>query len=343
MKIRMVVAMLILMAIVGTASAGTFIARGDPLQILETKPYGSCWYFPENGQGKYYDISPSIIGNRTYCTLTKSQTYGMPPGRYTVTYIEPAVVNGKIFRDVSWHNNTLVSTLSYSGSIYEGGSIAEVVRSDLTRIVTANGLNIVRESSLVIEEPSMRVIDIGRVGDNVFRIRGESNLINGTLVSISVDDKRYFAQHNDTFSYKTSIIRPDSASMGSWSKDMLMPLQTMPPGWHDILVTAGELATTVRFYVDEQEWGPAPTPTQYVKYLTNGDIAPEYITVIQTVEKIEYKDRWHTATPTPPITDALGDPIDYPYEPGRDIPVWVGILSLGIITAAVIVRGYEWK
>lgn len=329
--------------LVSAVSADIFVARGDPLQVQEIRAQGTCWYFPELGPGQYYNMPSSFEGNKTYCRLNGLQTHNMPLGRYTLVYVEPAYVNGKYFSDVSWKDNHIVSSLSNTIPKDEAGAVASAVRKDLLQMISANGLNTYRETRFEIQEPEFYVIDIGRVGENVFRIRGSSNLADKTPITIKVDDKRYYAQHNDTFSYKTEIVRNSSSSYGNWSKDMLMPLQSMPPGWHDIAVYSGDLSTTVRFYVDEQEWGPQPTPTQYVKYLTNGNLAPEIVVVVQTVVKTEYVDRWHTATPTPSITDALGNMVEYPYKPGGEIPVWVGIVCLGIVIVLVLVRGYTWK
>ena len=123
-----------------------------------------------------------------------------------------------------------------------------------------------------------------------------------------------------------------------------MPIQNMPPGWHEITIYAGSLVTTSRFKIDQREWTPAPTPTQYVNYLSNGDIAPVTIivTVMQTPE-IRYQDRWHTATPTPDITDALGKKVSYPYAAGDVIPAWVGLVGLILIIGIVLAKGWKKK
>lgn len=109
-----------------------------------------------------------------------------------------------------------------------------------------------------------------------------------------------------------------------------------------MVVYAGGLQTSVRFPI-YQGWEAIPTPSQYINYFGNGSIKPEIITKIVVQYETVYQDRWHTATPTIPPTDALGNEVAYPYKAGDVIPPWVGIVGLIVIAGIVLWRDYTWK
>jgi hypothetical protein len=216
--------------------------------------------------------------------------------------------------------------------------------NDLKKIITHNGFNNFSESQIVIQDPDLKITGMAQTGENNYTISGTSNYADGTPVTIKIDEDRYFAQHDNSFTYQTRVNRPTFDQSGTWKKVMLMPIQTMPPGWHNVTIYAGELVTTSMFKIDQHEWGPSPTLKEYVNYLSNGDIAPVTIvvTVMQTPEII-YQDRWYTATPTPDITDALGGKVGYPYSTGDVISPWIGIVGLIVIAGIVLVRDWRRK
>ena len=123
---------------------------------------------------------------------------------------------------------------------------------------------------------------------------------------------------------------------------MNMPLQSMAEGWHELTATSDGLTSTVRFQVSES-WNPSPTPVQYMNYFSNGSIKPDvlYFNTTITVIQTQMIDVWHTATPTPSITDALGGTIDYPYEPGKSLPEGVALVCMVGMAAIVLNRDYN--
>jgi hypothetical protein len=80
-----------------------------------------------------------------------------------------------------------------------------------------------------------------------------------------------------------------------------------------------------------------PTPKQYINYFSNGSVKPDIVTVTVVQIQTQIIDRWHTATPTPDITDALGGKIDYPYKAEDFTPIaWpVGMLFVVVILVVV--------
>jgi hypothetical protein len=340
---RTPILVIFLILLISAVSATTvYIAQGDPVSF-EVKPGGSCWYFPQSGIGIDYDLPPTQEGGLSYCTLSGKKTASMSTMEYRLIYQEPAIVNGVYFKDLSWKNDQLVSSFTSSAPISESGKQGLMVMDDLKSLITKNRFNTCTENTIIIQRPDTRITDMGKVAENLYRISGTSNFADGTPILIKVDEDRYYSQHDLNFTYHTKVIRPHNEISGTWSDDMLMPFQTMPPGWHDIAVYSGELITTVKFYIDEQEWKPGPTPTQYVKYLSDGNLAPQIVTVVQEKIVDHYIDKWHTATPTPAVTDALGRNVEYPYKAGDQIPGWVALLALLCIAGLVLVRDWKWK
>ena len=217
--------------------------------------------------------------------------------------------------------------------------------NDLKMMIETNQFNTINSETIFIEVPEIRLdlIEQNLRFVDIYTASGTSNLANGTPITIKIDEERYFAQHNTTFIYNTTVIRESNKFMGVWSVNMFMPIQDMPPGGHDISIYSRGLTTTSRFKIYEQNWTWNPVPAQYVKYLSDGNIEPIIVNV--TVKEIvdHYTDRWFTATPTPDITDALGGTVNYPYKTGDQIPGWVALLALIGIAGLVLLRDWKWK
>lgn len=342
--ILLLIAVLIPAVILPVSAQYAIIARGDVATgIAEANPGGTCWFFPDYGVGGLYDQPAVTIDNQTLCRLDQGQTQNFTPGRYTLLYEEPVLANGKYFKDVSWVNGSLVSAFSETDSIDERGNDGPMIMQDLKDIITSNGFNTFSENQIIIQDPDLKITDIGQTSKITFTVSGTSNYVNGTPVTIKFDENRYFAQHDSSFTYYTQVIRPSFYESGTWTAAIIMPIQAMPSGWHNVTVYAGELVATAQFKVDQRDWEPSPAPTVLIKYLSNGNIAPEIVTVEKTIIQVSYVDRWHEATPTPDITDALGEKVNYPYSPGEKIPEWVGIGGLVAIAGIVLFTGWKRK
>lgn len=343
--ISLVLLVFIVVLLIPVNASPVFIARGDPTYIQMDAPGGTCWIFQKYGPYGLYDFPSGVDRyNVTHCGISTKMSQGLPAGEYVLLYQKPAMVNGKPFKDISWVNNTLVSSIAGVKPIDESGKEANVVLTDLKMMIDSNGLNTYSEISLTVEEPLLKISDLGRTAENVYTVKGTSNFNDGTHITIKVDDMRYYAQRDDSFTYTSVINRQSNSAIGTWNKDMLMPIQNMTPGWHNLSVIANNIRTEVMFKIDEQEWGPKPTPTEYVKYLSDGNIAPVIVTVTVLQPPVTvYKDKWHTTTPTPGITDALGGKIEYPYSSGDTIPSWVAGIATVCIIGLVLMRGYKWN
>jgi hypothetical protein len=298
--------------------------------------------------GTYYDI-PSLTvdyGNSSICKLTAEDTGTMPLTTYTVLYEQPVLVNGKYFKDVSWINNKLESSFSHISSVDESGRQGPEVLRDLQNMLDTNAFNTYTIDYVELQEPVLSVRTLERTGENLYTVAGTTNFADKTDITIKVDEEYYYALRETAFIYHTRVMRPSDTMMGNWNASLRMPIQEMAPGWHNLSVIVGDLKTTARFHIDEQEWAPSATPTQYVKYLSNGQIAPVIVTIVQPpVVVTQTVEIWHTATPTPAMTDAMGEEIGYPYTYGDKIPKEIVFLILGGFAGLILVRTgmKRWK
>jgi hypothetical protein len=336
-------------ALIAMSSAMPYsIAQESGVTIPVQHPYGSCWFFPDNDHEdpiQIYDVPSSSNGNDTYCTLTHDQTANMVSEHYNLVYTYPSIVGTKILKDVSWENKSLVSVFKSGGIMDERGRIPKDIRLDLISLINKSGIDGFEDYYIEIQQPYLKITSISQVNESYFHIAGTTNHDNDSLVTIFIDATRHIAQKDLAQFTFTTHVRKSNQTMGFWGVDMKLPVQEMTAGggqetiWHDADASCGYSITTVQFPM-YQTWEASPTPTQYVAYLGDGNIAP--VTVIQTkiVEKIIYEDRWHTATPTPDITDALGDKVGYPYTPENALP-WqplVAALAMAILAGFAIWR-----
>lgn len=348
-----------------------YVAQGDSVTLPQIYPNGTCWLFPDNGiaNPNYFDYAAQYNNktNGSYCTIPKEFTANVQAGNYQMVYESPVVINGHSFKDISYVNGTLQSALCYVRPIDITGLDASATQTKLESLILSNHLNNVSVDTVIIEKPLLSITSLGPITYQVYalhkassdsdgivttdiisspfyRISGRTNLPNGTKIIIKVDEIRFFSQHakDSKYIFTTTASRPPEMDSAQWSCDFGFNVNDLPAGWHDITVYGGDLVSTVKFKVDQQI-KPTPTPTEYINYLSNGDIAPIIVNHTITVIQTKYVDRWHTATPTPDITDALGNKIDYPYEPGATVPPEVGLICLLAIAVIVLTRGYKKK
>ena len=324
------------------ASGLIYVAQNDSLAIPVPAAGGTCWYFPTSEQttlANMYDIP----AGGAECQLSRFQTASMNAGTYDFVYTYPVQVNGRSIKDVSYKNGQLVSIFTQSPAKDESGKQAMMVKADLEAMVQKGGVDQVYEDQINVKAPYLTVLQIYQVADNTLRVSGASNMNDGTIVSVYVDQTAHYAEHNTgCFTFDTVIHRGALNEEGQYSVNMLLPLQDMAPGNHELTVYADGLKTTTSGFPITSWWTPVPTPVQYINYFWNGSAMPVTVTV-PVPGPVQYVDRWNTATPTPVITDALGEPVTYPYTPGKNLPLPVGIIALIGIAAVVLLRDYERK
>lgn len=344
---RTLVCLILLLALLMVSASAVpvaYIAQGDQGYMQMNHSAGTCWYFPENEkieQTHRYDIPSVVSGNGTYCQLSKKDTANMPAGTYNFLYVYPAEVNGRYLKDTAWDNGVLTS--KFAKRIDESGNRSPVVMQHLKDMVESGGIDGIEEYIIRVEEPYLTVENQGQVDFFTIRISGKSNLADGTNVTIKIDEWDHAALHDtQDFTFHTVVSKPSPNAPGSWTKDMKMNMQGMTPGWHNTVVEAGGLQTTARFPI-YQTWEPNPTPTQYIKYFGNGSIKPDVVTVEVVRTVVQIQEKWHTATPTPAITDALGEPINYPYDAGESISPYAGVVFIMLAAAIVLLAGYRRK
>ena len=324
------------------SAAPIYIAQGDPAKIPVQNYDGTCWYFGYGSNQSFYDIPSVHDGNMTYCEPTSDLTSTMN-GIYDVIYTYPYTVNHKTLKDVYMKNGVLMSILASTRSINENGKQSDTVEKDMQGMVAADNIDGMENYRVIVNQPYLTIDRIEGVAIQSERISGSTNLQNGTIVNIKVDELRQYALHNDVnYSFTTTVLRNDIEQTGKWTKDMPLPLNDMPAGWHDADIYAQGVHGHVRFQVSSW-WTPVPTPTQYTNYFSNGSIAPVTVTVTiilpTPTPEIQYIQL--TPEPTPTYTDALGGEIDSPPSNISSL-IPTGVVCM-IVLAAIALMGMKKK
>ena len=344
MEARSLVSILILFLLVTSVSASVnTIVQSMPAGISSQHNNGACWFFPTNHslvQNPLYDIRSHLVGNHSHCDLTGIQTAGMEPGNYLVLYVYPVKTEDSFIKDISLEDSKLVSIFAKTKPIDIAGKQSDMVLADL-RTMLIGSTDKYEEYNVIVEEPYFVVKIMEQVYPTIVRISGETNLEDGTPVTIKVDEMERYALHDlQNFTFATSVFQPDITIPGTWTRDMNMPLQDMAPGWHEVVVTAGKITVTTKFPI-YQTWEASPTPTHYINYFGNGTMKPETIVVEKVVRVVETKEVivQLTAAPTPDITDALGEKIDG-IKLESQLAMFV-IAGVGLAFFVLVIRG--WK
>jgi hypothetical protein len=334
----------------GTASP-VYIAQNDPAQFAMTSPAGHCWYFPSSAKEDYskmYDIPAEKYGDSYSCDLSSAQTANLPEGNYKLVYVYPVrldtnTIPPSYLSDLSWNRSTSTIVSLFGTVYYESGKQPYMVMADLLSAVNQSRLDHSDTYDIVIQPPMLSITRNEGEGWDFINISGITNLADGTKVRIEIDefdrtlDKDKEIAKYYSFTNYTEVVRLYTDRDGTWGYSMHLPIQEMTPGWHTATVYAGGLVSSVRFPI-YQAFTPEPTPRQYINYFGNGSMKPDVVTVKVVEIQTTYVDRWHTATPTPPITDALGGTIPYPYKSGSIIPEWVGIVGMFALAGIILVR-----
>lgn len=352
LPVVILLALVLLMSVISVASATTYLVPGDSAKIPVYYPYGTCWYFPAGDQvetTKLYDLPSYRDEDLSVCNLTAEQSQTMSEGVYDLVYTYPPRllnhVTNAFKKDISWNDNHLVSVFATNHTIDETARQAQMIRSDLEGLIAVNNFDGLEQYLVEIQKPSIVVNSITALFYNELEIYGTSTFTNGTPIIIKVDEIDHIGMRDEkNFTFTTSVVRDPTHPVGTWRTVMKLDMPSMAPGWHDVNIYANDLVMTTRFPIS-QSWEPVPTPRQYINYFWNGSIKPviitHNITVIETVIKVE--ERWHTATPTPSILDALNEPINYPFKPGENITSYVATVLIAALASIILWRDYKWK
>jgi hypothetical protein len=271
----------------------------------------------------------------------------MPSGKYSLAYKYPAVVNGKAIPDVTSDGNNLVSIFSDVQPIDITGKTGSQVKASLVDMISVHNMDSIAEYQIVVDEPEFTITRVEGIKEDLVQVSGISNLAGGTPIVVKVDELEHIAKGDiKRFAFSCNVERESYERSGKWHCNMPLPIQEMAPlpATHEIIATAGSIESSAQFPI-YQAWTPAPTPTQYINYFGNGTVKPDVITVEIPVVVTQIVDKWHTATPTPPVTDALGEVIDYPYNPqaGTQIPAWIAGVAALLIVVIVMARDWKWR
>ena len=343
---------LIILLIISPVSASPiYITQNDPVTLYVTHPAGTCWYFPSSEkleQTKLYDIPVWACGDTPCCTLSEDQTANMQEGQYDFVYTYPSefsTVNltgaksTSYLKDLSWKDNSLISV--FGNATDESGKQAAMVSSDLKQLTSTSRTDNYEDYQLVVQAPSLVITRQESINDHLMRVSGTSNMANDTVVKIEIDKADHeILGDSAKFTFTDGrVTRNAEDPTGVWASAVNISISNLSPGWHETTASANGLITTARFPINSVDvaWTAMPTPKQYINYFSNGSVKPDIVTVTVVQIQTQIIDRWHTATPTPDITDALGGKIDYPYKASDFLPIaWlVGMLFVVVILVVV--------
>ena len=345
------VAFLIICLVASPVSASPiYITQNDQATIHVANPAGTCWYFPSSEkleQTKLYDIPVLSCGGDSCCTLDPEQTANMQEGPYNFVYTYPSKIvsvdiynqSPKYIKDLSWKDTSLVSI--FGNRTDEAGKQAASVLSDLKQLTSESRTDKYEENQLIVQAPSLTITRQEPINDHLMQVSGTSNMANDTVVKIEIDKSNHeILGDSAKFTFTDArIARTAEDPSGVWISEINISISNLSPGWHETTASANGLITTARFPINSVDvaWTAMPTPKQYVNYFSNGSIKPDVVTVTVVQIQTQIVDRWHTATPTPDITDAFGGKIDYPYKASDEMPILeatVGLVALGILVGA---------
>jgi hypothetical protein len=315
---KYITAVVVLLAIILPVTAVTItFAQGDPFFYPMDQPGGSCWFFSNNvikNTPYYFDLQPMIINGVSTCHLSSEQTGLYSAGSYTLIYEQPANLSGKYIRDVTWKDYTFVPMLASSSPRYVNNKLQSEMLRDLKEMITEDAINTYTEYGIIVQNPFLTLNSVSATANNIYTVSGTCNLAGGTIVTIKIDkDLPNTPDTKKSFEFTTKV-ENDNIHGGHWNSSFILPIDDMAPGWHDVDAYARDMHASVRFPL-YRGYSDQVIRNDTINYFGNGSIAPITITIPVTVIQTQIVELWHTATPTPDITDILGTKVDYQSDP----------------------------
>ena len=276
--------------------ADILVARGDDsMPIDEGEPFH--WWLFGTYHGVYDQSSPA-----TSLIIPSEATLNFEPGNYDLVEV------------YAGHNNLLEENYQPDYKYFWGENrtheviispLRSVVPVDITqydgqmqnpRAVEPLLINAVRGSlddaykprSVLFQEPDIQIMRLDAItnpsNDTWYNIRGYTNAINGTALTITIDPKTI---NQKTIKARQFTTTAEGLDPGSYRQfDVLVPIDYTQifPGYHDLEVSEPNGANQIiQFYV-YKELPPHYIPPQYVEYLgASPYITPEKIPVPYTV------------------------------------------------------------
>ena len=315
--------------------ADILIARDDAsMPIDESEPF-NWWMF-----GTYHAVYDQPT-SQTSLVIPADATLNFEPGNYDIVEVykghnnlleENYQSDYKYFWGENRTHEVIISPLRSVAPIditsYEGNPRA--VEPLLIGAVGSSLDDSYKMHSVVFREPEIQIARLdatqNRNNDTWYDVRGYTNLINGTVLTISIDPTTITDANRKARQFTTTAEGLDPGSMRQF--DVLLPIDygTIFPGYHDMEISAPDGATQiVKFYI-YKELPPHYIPPQYTEYLgTSPFVTPQIVTVTVPVTVIK--------TVTIPVTP----PPEEVKQAQKDAAVELGGEVLGAIVAMLVV------
>jgi hypothetical protein len=329
--------------------ADVLVARGDSsMPIDEGEPF-NWWMF-----GTYSSIYDQPTPE-TSLEIPAASLLNFEPGNYDIVEVYKG------------HNDLLEENYQSDYKYYYGEnrtheviisplrSIAPVDITALTgnprtvelKLIGAVGSSMddsYKKRSVSFQEPEVQIMRLDALqnpsNDTWYDVRGYTNVINGTVLTVTIDPKTVNDVNRKAHVFTTTA---EGLDPGSWRQfDLLVPVDYSQifPGYHDLQITSPEGATqTVQFYI-YKELPPHYIPPQYTEYLgTSPFVTPEIVTVTVPVTIVQ------TVTVTIPVTPPPEEVKQAHYDADTEL-MWqiVGTIVAVLIVLWVLVFAYRtWQ
>lgn len=328
--------------------ADYLLARGDPFNVTYNFSKASIWIF-----GRVTGIYDRKVINGT-AYFTSSETAGLEAGSYSLLYYSPGVDRQYDMR-LSGDTLEYFDSAAFKVRTVDLKPLSPMVVLDRIRWIAGVNDDNFTVYKLEVQDPKIEITTIDTImvdefsQSAVLQIRGYTNLANTTPLSFVLDEtktpERLLGQSRMQNRWNTTVLAVENpGSMRYFDYGIPVWLGQLSPGQHNITVY-GSLGTRMnvdfwRYVLPEEPYKPNKT----LYYIGGYEFVPTPtpVTVIETV--VEYRDRniYLTPTPTPVMTNALGEVYD-PFA-SMDVSYVVALLGVIVIGLIIIRSGMmKWK
>ena len=310
------------------------VARGDPLYYESERITNktSVWIF-----GNEYGIY-NLSCQNGYVFIPAGKFSELEPGSYKFVAISPGE-NTISEAQYDAESDTVRSPFYWVEPLNIRGNAAGVSYEKFIPWLRRNSDDVVSVLKLEVQDPMILVdvIDRQHFSIDTLRVGGYTNLMNGSLISVVVDEDRYKEGSIYLQPFKANASAYHYGQMRQWVVSVPFDEPNMTPGWHDIAVRGVHGAfARVGYTVYEMPEGRTP-PNQTFKVI-GGNIyipTPTPITItnetVKTVEVVRYEVRTEV------------EPIDYNTLVSTALVMllpYAFLLVVALYLARVVIRAY---
>jgi len=268
-------------------AASILIARGDDsmVQYIDTPAH---WWMFGIGNG----VMDKNVTTEGKFFIPSSETKNFKTGNYDVVVIQPGP--NKLYEeayqpDYKFPGNTFTSKVIISPirsvepiDITAMVENPKVVEDRLIKAVSKSIDDKQIKYTVSFQEPEIQItrLDVmtNPTNDTYYDIRGYTNMINGTVLTVKIDPKAINSKNKQ---FRIFTTKAEGVDPGVWRQfNVIVPIIDLAPGFHDIEVSAPNGANQVVQIYRYKELAPHFIPPQFVEYDgANPFITPVTVTI----------------------------------------------------------------